>query len=495
MGSQALLALVAILTVAAVTVATNPGVKVRITKRGIDYANTVAQAALNQALKTLKIPNQSGSGHHFEWSLFNIQNQGVNLPTSQISLDPPHHGLIWSLRNLGLSLKADWRVKYKKGWVKISDSGSVSVDVKGASVSVSISFGVDKTGRPSMTTASCNAYVRDIDVKFHGGQAFILNLFRGTVEDKIKGLLPGQICKLVSKEVNEDGEAKLAKLKVTVEMAHKFLLDYRLVAAPTISASIFETQHKGEVYWKEDMKEAPFTTKPIPELADVSKMMYVWLTEYTANTYAYAAQTHNYLVRNLTAQDLPPGNRSLLNTTCSKGMCIGKLIPQIGKQFPNSVVSVHAVSTATPAISITPKAVVLSAQGNVDVYATEANKTSVFLLRMNMTVGLTVNASIVDQRLSGKIVDYNFDVGILKSNVGHLNPRSLNIILNFAMDQVVIPMLNDFGKKGFDLPVSGDIKFEYTSLQLLNGSLLVATDVSQTRKDFSLRFHPEALEA
>lgn len=53
-----------------------------------------------------------------------------------------------------------------------------------------------------------------------------------------------------------------------------------------------------------DKSEAPFNPKPFPPLTSDTKMMYLWISDYMANTFAYAAQKHNFLQYNLTAANV-----------------------------------------------------------------------------------------------------------------------------------------------------------------------------------------------
>lgn len=61
---------------------------------------------------------------------------------------------------------------------------------------------------------------------------------------------------------------------------------------------------QGEVYWITDKKESPLTPEPIPPWGDNSRMLYLWVTEYTAKTLAQVAQDHGYLQYNLMATDV-----------------------------------------------------------------------------------------------------------------------------------------------------------------------------------------------
>lgn len=469
--------------------ATNPGLQMKITQNGLNYANTVAQAALAQGLQSLRIPDQSGSSGHISWSLSNIQNKGVTVPTSSINLNPGLNGLTWSLSNLGINLKADWRVKYKQGWVKISDSGSVDLSVSQISLSVTIGIGADQASRPSISTKSCSANIGHVSIDFHGGTAFIWNLFKGPLEDKVRGLLLGQICTVVTNKINVDGEAALAKMKVSVEIDHRFLLDYGLLEPVTFTADYLQSRHRGEVYWKDDKRESPFSPDPIPYLSDVSNMLYLWLTEYTAKTFAYTAQQHGFLTYNLTQKDLPPDT---LNTSCNLPKCIGFLIPQLRTLYPNSSVEIRINSNQTPQLTLATSGLTLMLFADLTLYAHTSNGSIPYLLTLNMSLSLTGQISIANEKVVGNITNYSIKIGVIKSAIGDVSATSLNFVLNVALKTFVIPKFNEMAQTGFALPLSGDIKLKNSKLTLLNGVLLISTDLQyKSLVEDSLMFIPE----
>ncbi|RUS91982.1 hypothetical protein EGW08_000195, partial [Elysia chlorotica] len=316
-----------VLVFTTLVIANNPGVKIRITKNGIDYANAVAHADIVKQLRSLTIPNQGGKDGHLSYDISNIRLTDLAPPASSISLVPGANGISWALSNFGITIHADWRVKYKKGIAKISTSGSFDVSITGMSVAETAGFGIDGTGRPSIASKGCSCSIGDVKVSFHGGTAFILNLFRHTAERKMRDAIPPKICEAVVKVVNSDAERSLASMVVTVELAKHFLVDYRLVASPTITADYIEILDKGEVFWEAAIKEAPFSPQPIPAWTDNSRMVYIWVTDYTPNTFFYQAHTNGYLKYNVTKKDLSVDRESYLNTTCSL-KCIGTIIPQ-----------------------------------------------------------------------------------------------------------------------------------------------------------------------
>ncbi|GFR90355.1 bactericidal permeability increasing protein [Elysia marginata] len=470
-------------------ISTNPGVKVRLTKNGLEYANRIAHAEIVKQLQSLSIPDQSGEDGDIKYTLSNIRVKGVTPPGSSISLVPGKSGVSWALSNFGISISADWRVKYEKGIIHISTSGSVDASVSGINVVETASFGIDKTGHPSIASSGCSDNIGNVDVDFHGGISFIINLFRSTVEGKIKDLLQPKICDEVVQLINNDAEKSLATMELAVEVAKRFLLDYRLVAPPAITADYMEIWDKGEIFWEAAVKEAPFSPQPLPSWTDNSRMVYIWVTNYSPNTFLYQAHTNGYLKYNVTKKDLPDDSADYLNTTC-KFKCIGTIIPQIGTKYPNSSVELHLHSTAVPSAVMTNKTLTVELDASVGMWARTPNKTAAYLATLDVNVSLTLQPSIKNEKLNGVITDHSFKLSVVKSAVGELHPTVLNLVIDGILTIAVIPELNEIAAKGVQLPIVGGVQFNNTFLLLQEGYLLIGTDL-QYKVNKSLRFEAE----
>lgn len=51
---------------------------------------------------------------------------------------------------------------------------------------------MDSMGRPTISSSTCFCSVRSTGIKFHGGRAWIYNLFRGKVAKKLKSSIEGE---------------------------------------------------------------------------------------------------------------------------------------------------------------------------------------------------------------------------------------------------------------------------------------------------------------
>lgn len=50
---------------------------------------------------------------------------------------------------------------------------------------------MDKHGRPTMRSVDCSCSVASADIRFHGGAAWIYNMFSGMLEGKLKDVVGG----------------------------------------------------------------------------------------------------------------------------------------------------------------------------------------------------------------------------------------------------------------------------------------------------------------
>ncbi|XP_041375654.1 uncharacterized protein LOC121388412 [Gigantopelta aegis] len=462
---------------------TNPGFRARITQNGLNYANKVAIDAVSSDVQKMKIPDSSGKSGRVSYEVYNIVITSFTKPSSKLVLHP-NKGLGWSATGLGIGLSGTIHYKYKQGWIKISDHIRFTASVSGVSFSLTIGFTKDVTGRPAISGSGCTSSIGNVNIKFHGGAAWLYNLFRGMIANKIKDALQSKFCGIVLNAVKKNAEKSMQKIPVTVTVAKKFLLDYRLVSNPLFTSAYMETDHKGEIYWKGEKKEAPFLPRPFQTNPNSTRMLYLWVSDYMANTLTYNGFRHGYLVYNLTAKDLPPKDRSVLNTTC-KFKCIGFLIPQIGKKYPKTQVKLNLKATKAPVTQIGKNTISINFAGDIDLYAIKPRGNDAYLLTINTTMSVTASVNIKGQLVTGKVNQFSIRIGVSKSVVGNITSKqmnALNFIVQLVINTTVIPMLNKAGAKGLVLPVTGDVQFRNAQIQLQEHAIMIATDILYSPK-------------
>jgi hypothetical protein len=73
--------------------------------------------------------------------------------------------------------------------------------------------GADAAGRPSISAGGCSCSVGLVSISIHGSLKFVLDLFKSTIEHKIRDAIPGKLCSGVTNAINTGAEKSLQKLK------------------------------------------------------------------------------------------------------------------------------------------------------------------------------------------------------------------------------------------------------------------------------------------
>ncbi|GFR73698.1 bactericidal permeability-increasing protein-like [Elysia marginata] len=147
---------------------------------------------------------------------------------------------------------------------------------------------------------------------------------------------------------------------VSASVANDFLIDYSLMSNPKVTSSYIEFAHKGTVYPKSTRREPPLTAQTIPPVNYNSRMLYVWLTQYSFNTLMYQMQTSGMLRYQIAKAQLPSDCRSYLDTTCT-GICLGRAFFLVGVFHSHKTMELSVQSTAMPKATMTNSRIKIAA--------------------------------------------------------------------------------------------------------------------------------------
>ncbi|XP_036957423.1 bactericidal permeability-increasing protein-like [Acanthopagrus latus] len=465
------LALVALVPM---TLSTEPGVKVRLTAKGLEYGRQLGMAALQEKLKAIRIPDFSGKERvsgigKVRYSLSNINIKSVGLPTSAVTL-VAGTGVKMSITGAFISLHGNWRVKY----LFIRDSGSFDLDVRDLSISATIAVGRDATGHPTVSSADCAANVGSARVKFHGGGSWLYNLFSKYINRALQRAMEKQICPLVTKAVS-DMNPRLQTLNVLAKVDKHAEIEYSMVSPPAVSASAIDLNLKGEFYNIGNHQEPPFSPKAISLPPQVSNMVYISLSAFTANSAGFVYNRAGILTQDVTDDMIPRLSPIRLNTRT-----FGVFIPEIARRFPGLMMKLVVRTSKDPFVSFEPNSMTVNATGTVTAYAIQPNATLTSLFVLNLETSVSAQVFLSGMRLAGAVNLNRFDLTLGTSSVGQFRVKSLDSIFEMVLKVVVIPVLNVQLAKGYPLPALRNMNLLNTQLQILKDNILIATDVQFT---------------
>ncbi|XP_073325046.1 bactericidal permeability-increasing protein-like [Pagrus major] len=456
------------------TLSTEPGVKVRLTAKGIEYGRQLGMASLQEKLKAIRVPDFSGKERlsvigRVSYSLSNIVITSVGLPTSAVNL-VPGTGVKMSISGAFISLRGNWRVKY----LFISGSGYFDLDVKDLSISASIAISSDATGHPVVSSANCAANVGSAKVKFHRGASWLYNLFSKHINMALRRALEKQICPLVTKAVSAMNP-RLQLLKVLARVDKHAEIEYSMVSSPSVTTSFIDLNLKGEFYNIGNHQEPPFSPKAISLPPQVNNMVYISLSAYTANSAGFVYNRAGILSQDVTDDMIPGFSPIRLNTRT-----FGLFIPEIARHFPGLMMKLVVKAAKDPIVTFEPDNMTVNVTGTVTAYAIQPNATLSSLFVLNLESSVSVRVFLRGMRLGGAVTLNKFDLTMGTSSVGEFQVKSLNSIFEMVLKLVAIPALNVQLAKGYPLPALRNMTLLNTRVQILKDNILIGTDVRFT---------------
>ena len=459
----------------------NPGLKIGVSQGGLDYAAKVAINKLAQDLSGSSVPDVSGKSGSVKWSVKSMKVVRFTPPTSRVVLNKGT-GLTWTTSGTSAAINGRWRYKYRKSFIKISDHGSFDASASGVYFSVSVTLGVDATGRPTISSTRCSSNPGTIKVKFHGGASFIYNVFRGVFAGKLKKGLQRAICTKATQVINKDVNAKLATIDVLAPLGQNMMLDYRLTEAPLFGSGFVEIRHKGEVFWKSEAKRPPFAPAPMSAMSPTPKMVNIWLSDYVVNSLLYTAYTHGVLQHNLT-KTLTSNKKAPSKIT----HCFGPLCHQQDKMstfgLKYDTVLVTLKCTKIPSMHFAREGIKLTFTGEMGMYATGKGEKPVYLVSGKADMKAVTPVTL---RLEGNTIkaDFShFDVKItgIYTKAGNITEGIVLGIFNAVVDAFIKPELKRLGNKGIDLPHIKGAAYVQPVLELNKNAILIAADLKATK--------------
>ncbi|XP_044153310.1 bactericidal permeability-increasing protein-like isoform X2 [Bufo gargarizans] len=427
----------------ATTDAVNPGLVVRITQDGLDYARQQGMIVLQQKLSTIHLPDYSGSYDvgvlgNVKYNINSMVITNFQLPNSQVTL-LPNVGLKLSISGAYIEIHGNWRVRY----LFISSDGDFELKVLGISISVGLSLGSDGSGRPTISTSDCSAHISDMQVHFSGGLDWLINLFDNVIASSLRDNLQNQICPLVADAVNTQLEPVLRSLPVTSKIDDVAAIDYSLTGPPMVTADSLDVQLKGEFFEQSHRSPPPFSPQPMSIPDEHSLMVYFAISDYLFNTAAFVYQSAGKLIFNVTDDMIPRDFPVQLNTSS-----FGKLIPQISKMYPNMPMKLKISSPVAPFLAMEPGNMTISPVLDIQAYAILPNSSLAPLFLLNLSTNAVAKVGVNSSRIVGYLELSSIKIDLKNSEVGPFPVGILNIAVNYYISHILLPKVNALHSPG-----------------------------------------------
>ncbi|XP_025908046.1 BPI fold-containing family C protein-like [Nothoprocta perdicaria] len=452
----------------------NPGLKVRITQKGLDYGKRIGMELLKEAILKESFPSWSGQ-ESFAFVKVNYRISGlrintVDFPETSASFIPGT-GISLSVTRASATMSADWGLKT---WL-LRGQGGITVSISGLFMAVVFEVSRDSTGHLSVLPHNCQLVINSVKVQLNGGSSWIYNFLTGYLQKAIHTKLDKNLCLDIKYKI-QMLDAQLRKLKVLSQIDAFAQIDYSLVSSPAVFKSHLNLDLKGTVYAVGNHRDPPFMPAPFALPNQGDSMLYLGVSNYflkSASLAYYKAGIFNLTI----SQELATAFN--LTTALFK-----KFVPETALYYITAhPVLLKLMATSPPEVSLQTDGCSLQITGSVDVFAVLPNSAMQYIFTGNITANTRANLTVTKQKLIISFLLKRLQFSLLRSIASFSEQDSLvENFLSYALQSVVIPVINDKLGKGFPLPKLTHTVLVRPVIKMNQGHLVISTDVHYKQK-------------
>uniref|UniRef100_A0AC35FU32 Lipid-binding serum glycoprotein C-terminal domain-containing protein n=1 Tax=Panagrolaimus sp. PS1159 TaxID=55785 RepID=A0AC35FU32_9BILA len=488
-----------------------PGVKLRLTRKGADYIKNVGVHLLNEQLAQLNgfhvTHPISRPGLEGTISVTDIRTLRYQAPqAAHIQFSAPSY-LILSIENAAISLAG--RFLGQSGVFQVP--GYVHGDLIGMSVSIVASFRATQDGLMSVQVANCSTVVAQsrFNLEPEGPLGPIVKTFELQINEAIRERIPSLFCKGLQDIIEKNSPEMFQRLtradlsehfqgfnsdSIVIDrfirrFTHGLYVDNRNIADPIVTSEYFETQQRGELNYNDSFSETPFYPRPMQVDMEYDKMLYLYGSEYALNSLLYHAYENDRLTMSLEPSALPEKYQGFVRTTCDQapagtpdgddfvsGICVGKLLPSIAENFPNTTTKFVMLPAALPEVKFYDGLSTMDVKTKILTYVWDKKQFRDKQILVSSADGVAdIKLAAEDGRFAGDLKLRKLNVRLHRSAIDGIDPASISQLAPLAKT-FLGPQLSSGLKRGFPFPLKESITFVNPDFTIRDGYARLATD-------------------
>ncbi|XP_053309055.1 bactericidal permeability-increasing protein-like [Spea bombifrons] len=451
-----------------------PGVRSRLTLKGLQYGWRAGMQELEGRLPSLQIPDVSGSIAvpvigPIVYSVTGLQIQDLDLSNSNVSF----------ISDTGLKAEVSAGQLRVTGNLKLrtflfTASTILEVSVRGLSFTGLLGVTSDDSGRCAVWDGGCSSNVGQVDIGFHGGSGWLFYMFRDAVAGPVHDALSTQICPEFSKRVQQMEEV-LSNMPVTHIVDSVSFLEFPLVGLPLITEGTIDFFVKGQFaghsqHW--DFPEHP-EKLVLPDID--SRMFLLALSQFTANSAGYVHYKSGILERNITDDEIPKGSPLRLNTRS-----LSIFVPELLTRFPDSPpLLLHVSARSPPVVSCQPDLLTLETSMDIRLFAMYPEQPPTPIFQIQAELQTQVDILLSDENMGAALTLKNLTLTLVRSDAGPVKVDSMRNIFSLALKVAIFPLVNARLRNVFTFPTS-PVRLQNPVVNVLKGYLLIVSDLEMS---------------
>uniref|UniRef100_A0AAR2JZ92 Phospholipid transfer protein n=1 Tax=Pygocentrus nattereri TaxID=42514 RepID=A0AAR2JZ92_PYGNA len=422
-----------------------PGCKIRITSKGLEMLKYETQKFVEQELGNITMPEMHGKEGRFQYSITDVKITELNLTADLI-----------------------YDVELSSSYY---DEGPINASAEGVNIHTALDLAKDEFGRLKISNVTCGASIAKMRAKFGGTLGRVYDFVATFLTTGMRFILNQQICPSLNHAALVLINQLLETIPVRAEVDKYVGIDYSLLSDPVVTGTSLDMDFRGMFYDLQNEKDTLVNYAVNPVVREYDRMIYLALSEYFFDSGLYSYFKGGVFRMHISNDRMPKDLEMLLRTTYFGA------IMMLNPALMEAPISLELEVTSAPTSTIKTSGASVAVHSGVRVLALPPGKAPVQLSSMTMESKFNAKVSMRGKRLSIHLDLRRFKIFSNQSALESLALIPLQAPLKTMLQITVVPLINNYTKRGVRIPLPDGIDFIEEVVEYHNGYIIVGANL------------------
>ncbi|XP_072294643.1 phospholipid transfer protein [Eucyclogobius newberryi] len=443
-----------------------PGVKIRITDRGLDMLKAETQRFVEQEISDIVLPEMMGKEGRFQYTITDIKITDLDLTSVDLGFIPSV-GLLFNVQNSSITLSFHRRILY---WF-FYDTGLINASAEGVNIHTALTLIRDLDGRLKIGNISCDAKIRRMKAQFSGTLSKVYDFMASFLTTGLRFLLNQKLCPVLDNAALVHVNSMLDTIPVRSEVDYYIGIDYSLLSDPRVTERSLDMDFRGMFFSLAHENDHLPNLAVEPVFQEYNRMVYLGLSEYFFDSGMFAYYKSGIFTMDVANERMPRDLEMLLRTTY-----LGAIV-MMNAALMNAPIALYLTVTSPPKTSIRTSGATVSVTANVRVMLLPAGKEPIQLSSMTMENKFNAKVSMRGKRLAVHADLRRFKIYSNQSALESLALIPLQAPLKTMLQMSVVPLINNWTKHGVRIPLADGMDFIEEVVEYHNGFIVIGANL------------------
>ncbi|XP_035858299.1 phospholipid transfer protein [Sander lucioperca] len=442
------------------------GCKIRITDKGLDMLKFETQRFVEEELGNISMPEMIGKEGRFQYTITDVKITELNLTHADLKF-VPEVGLLFDVQNSSISLSFHRRILY---WF-FYDTGNINASAEGVNINTVLSLIRDDEGRLKINNVTCDAKIDKMRAKFSGTLGKVYDFLSKFLTSGMRFLLNQQICPALNHSALVHVNSMLDTIPVRTEVDQFIGIDYSLIDDPVVTSRSLDMHFRGMFFDLSDPNDTLANYAVNPVIREYDRMVYLALSEFFFDSGMYAYYRAGIFQMDIINEKMPKDMEMLLRTTY-----FGTLM-MLYPALVDAPLSLHLAVTSPPKTTIKTSGATVGMTASVKVMVLPPGQPPIQLSSMTMESKFNAKVSMKGKRLAVHADLRRFKIFSNQSALESLALIPLQAPLKAMLQMSVVPLINNWTKKGVRIPLADGMDFIEEVVEYHNGFIVIGANL------------------